>query len=220
MPWRGTSCGAQRARSIPSNSTVPRLRGARPMIARKVVVLPTPLRPSSAAHSPSRTSRFTPWRMCSFPIWTWTSSSLSMASFLDVVLVLLATEIRPAHARVGGNLVRTAGCEDRALRHHRDIVGNPEDNLHIVLDDDDVDHPRELADFCNGTLGLPGAHPAGRLVEQKQRWLRVQRHADLKERHIAVGQRAGLSLRERSEPGLLESALDLLARATIFCGGA
>src|SRR5712692_6419835 len=181
MPLRGISCGAQRARSNPSSSTVPRLRGARPMIARSVVVLPTPLRPSSAAHSPVRTSRFTPWRMCSFPIWTWTSSSLSIASFLDVVLVLLSTEIGFAHAIVGGNLLRAAGCEDRTLRHHRDIVGNLEDDLHVMLDDDDIDRPRELPDFRNGALGLTGAHPAGRLVEQKQPRVRDQSHADLEQ---------------------------------------
>src|SRR5260370_1685643 len=220
MPLRGTSCGAQRARSVPSNSTVPRLRGARPMIARSVVVLPTPLRPSSATHSPLRTSRFTPWRMCSFPICTWTSSSLSMASFLDVVLVLLSTEISLARALVGGTLWRTAGCEDRTLRHHRDIVGNPEDDLHVVLDDDDVDHPRKLADFRNRALGLAGAHSAGRLVEQKQPRVRDQRHADLEQRHIAVGQRAGLSSRERRKPGLLEDALDLLPRAMVFLAAA
>src|SRR6266849_4344814 len=212
MPLRGISCGWQRARSNPSNSTVPRLRGASPMMARSVVVLPTPLRPSSAAHSPVRTSRLTPWRICSFPIWTWTSSSLSMALFLDVVLVLLATQISLAHAIVGGNLLRAAGCEDRALRHYRDVVGNPENHLHVVLDDDDVDCPRNLPDFRNSALGLARAHAAGRLVEQKQARLRDQRHPDLKQRHIAVGQRAGLSLCERSQPCLLEGALDLLAR--------
>src|SRR5882724_3766759 len=136
MPLRGTWCGGQRARSKPSNSMVPRLRGARPMIARKVVVLPTPLRPSSAAHSPGRTSRLTPCRMCSLPMWTWTSSSLSTGFLLDVVLVLLAPEIGLAHALVGGNLLGTAGGEDRALGHHGDVVGDPEHHLHVVLDDD------------------------------------------------------------------------------------
>src|SRR5438105_3668775 len=152
MPRRGTSCGAQRARSVPSNSMVPRLRGARPMIARNVVVLPTPLRPSSAAHSPVRSSRFTPWRMCSFPTWTWTSSSLSMEPLLDVVFVLLSAQIGFAHAIVGGDLPRPARREDRALRHHGDILGNPEHDLHVVLDDDDVDRARELANFSNRAL--------------------------------------------------------------------
>src|ERR1700732_4247453 len=117
MPLRGTSCGRQRARSKPSNSTTPALFLASPMIARSVVVLPTPLRPSSAAHSPAFTSRLTPWRMCSLPMWTCTSLSLSMGGLLDVVLVLVAAEIGLAHPLVGGDIARAAGGEDRALGH-------------------------------------------------------------------------------------------------------
>src|ERR1700730_3305544 len=135
MPLCGTSCGAQRDRSKPSNATVPRLRGARPMMARSVVVFPTPLRPSKATHSPAFTSRFTPCRMCSLPIWTWTSSSLSMNRLLDVVLVL-AAEIGLADALVRGDLFRGAGCQKRPLRHHGDVIGDLEYDLHVVLDND------------------------------------------------------------------------------------
>src|SRR5436190_774411 len=219
MPWRGTSCGAQRARSMPSNSMLPRVRRARPMIARKVVVLPTPLRPRSAAHSPARTSRFTPCRMCSFPMWTWTSSSRSMAGFFHVVFVLLAAEIGLAHALVGGDLGRTPGGKDRPLRHDRDVIGNPEHHLHVVLDDNDVDRTCELAYFCDCPLGLGRTHPAGRLIEEKKTRLRDQRHADLKQRHVAVRQRAGQPLGERGKPDLIEGTLDLLARGMILGGG-
>src|SRR5215831_4501849 len=158
MPLRGTSCGGQRARSKPSNSMVPRLRGVSPMIARSVVVLPTPLRPSSAAHSPGFTSRLTPCRMCSLPIWTCTSSSLSMRVFLDVVLVLLTAEIGLAHTLVGRDLRRAAGGEYSALRHHGDVVGDLEHDLHVVLDDDDVDCPRQLADLVDRALRLRRRH--------------------------------------------------------------
>src|SRR5262249_28538666 len=137
MPRRGTSCGGQRARSAPSNSTVPRLLGASPMMARRVVVLPTPLRPSSAAHSPACTARLTPCRICSLPIWTWTSSSLRMGGFLDVVLVLGTAQIGLAHALVRCDLLRAAGRQDGALRHHRDVGRDLEHHFHVVLDDDD-----------------------------------------------------------------------------------
>src|SRR6516162_11770951 len=183
MPLRGTSCGSQRDRSKPSNSTVPRLRGTSPIIARKVVVFPTPLRLSSAAHSPACTSSVTPCRMCSFPIWTWTSSSLSMGVLLDVVLVLLAAEIGLAHALVGGDLFRAAGRQNSTLRHHGNVVGDLENDLHIVLDDDDVDHPRELLNLGDCTFGFGRAHAAGRLVKQQQPRLGDQGHADLEQRH-------------------------------------
>ena len=50
---------------------------------------------------------------------------------------------------------------------------------------------RELADFLDRALGLGRAHAAGRLVEQQQARLGNQRHADLEQRHVAIGQRAG-----------------------------
>src|SRR5215470_2490324 len=179
MPRRGTSCGGQRARSMPSNSIVPRLFATSPMMARSVVVFPTPLRPSRAADSPGPTSRLTPWRMCSLPIWTWRSSSLSMRGLLDVILVLGAAEIRLADPLVGGDLLRGAGGEDRALRHHGDVGGDLEYHLHVMLDDDDVDGARQRADVFHRAIGLGRAHPAGRFVEQQEARFGYERHPDL-----------------------------------------
>src|SRR5215203_1676318 len=110
MPLRGTSWAAQRDRSKPSNSTVPRLRGASPMIARNVVVFPTPLRPSKAADSPAFTSRLTPWRIC-------------MRCLFDIIVVFWAPEISLAHPLVAGNFFGTAGGEDSPLRHNGDVIG-------------------------------------------------------------------------------------------------
>ena len=103
------------------------------------------------------------------------------------------------------------GGEDGALRHHGDVVGDLEHDLHVVLDDDDVDRAGELANLADRPLGLGRAHAAGRLVEQQQPRRGNQRHADLEQRDVAVGQRAGLAPGERGKPDLLERALDLLA---------
>src|SRR5262245_14479852 len=203
------------ARSTPSNSSVPRLLRASPMMARSVVVLPTPLRPSSAAHSPAFTSRLTPCRMCSLPIWTWTSSSLSMGGLFDVILILVATEVGLAHALVVGDLSRGAGHQDRALRHHGDVVGDPEHDLHVVFDDDDVDRTGEFADLANCALGLGRAHAAGRFVEQQQARLRDHSHADFEQGDVAVGKVAGLARRKMRKPDLLERAVDGLARRAV-----
>ena len=69
--------------------------------------------------------------------------------------------------------------------------------------------------FADRALGFSRAHAAGRLVEQEEPRLRDQRHADLEQRDVAIGQRAGLPLRERREPDLLERTLDLLAGGEI-----
>ena len=79
---------------------------------------------------------------------------------------------------------------------------------------------RKLADLADRALGLGRAHAAGRLVEQQQPRRGNQRHADLEQRDVAVGQRAGLALGERGKPDLLERALDLLGGVAIARGRA
>src|SRR4051812_19330284 len=104
------------------------------MIARSVVVLPTPLRPSSATDSPLPTSSDTPCRMCSLPRCTCTPESLSMRFLVLEDVVLRAAEVGLAHALVGADRLRRAARQHRALRHHRDVVGKAEDHFHVVLD--------------------------------------------------------------------------------------
>src|SRR5205807_3172723 len=164
MPRRGVSCGGHWARSKSSNSIFPALRRTRPMMARNVVVFPTPLRPSSAAHSPVFTARFTPCRMCSRPMWTWTPSSRSMGGLFHIVFVFFAAEIGLAHPLVRGDLARGPGRENAALGHHGDVVGDFEHHIHVVLDDDDVDRAGKLADLLDRPRGLGRAHATGRLV--------------------------------------------------------
>src|SRR6185437_6235831 len=144
MPCRGTRWGGIFDRSWPSNSIWPPLRATRPMMLRKVVVLPTPLRPSSAAHSPSFTSRSTPCRICSLAMCTWTLRRLSISSLLDIILVLGPAQIGFAHAFVGSDFLGIARRQNGALRHYGDRVGNVEHNRHIVLDDDDIDGARHF----------------------------------------------------------------------------
>src|SRR3569832_2309923 len=118
MPFRGILCGAQFARSSPSNSICPLLRATNPLMLRNVVVLPTPLRPSRAAQSPSFTWRLTPCRMCSLPMWTCTLRRLSIERLLDIVFVLRPAEIGFPHALVGGDVLGCPGRQNGALRHH------------------------------------------------------------------------------------------------------
>ena len=48
-------CGGNPVMSVPSNTMRPEEGGVSPMMARMVVVLPTPLRPSRQTHSPRAT---------------------------------------------------------------------------------------------------------------------------------------------------------------------
>ena len=97
------------------------------------------------------------------------------------------------------------------MRHDGDRIGDAEHHRHVVLDDDDVDGARHLADLGDRALGFCRAHAAGRLVEQQQLRVGDQRHADLEQRHIAIRQGAGLPPRKRRQPDLFERPLDALA---------
>src|SRR5215211_1032979 len=105
--------------------------------------------------------------MCSLPMCTCTSSSLSMRGLFDVVLVFRAAEIGLAHAFVGGDLPGAAAGEDRALRHYGNVVGDLENDFDVVLNDDDVDRAGKLTDFADDALGFRRTHAAGRLVKQQ-----------------------------------------------------
>src|SRR5581483_5248703 len=220
MPCRGTWCAAMPPRSVPSNETSPRERRISPMMARSVVVLPTPLRPSSAAASPGFTSRLTPCRICSLPICTCRSRRLSTDCLLDIILVLRTAEIGLAHTLVRGDLAWAAGGEHAALRHHSDVVGDLEHDLHVMLDDDDVDRACQLLDLLHGAVGLRRRHAAGRLVEQQEPRLRNERHADLEQGHVAIGERPGGARGERRQPDLREGALDAFCGIAVACRGA
>src|ERR1700722_8418239 len=67
MPRRAMRLEARPRTSAPSNRIEPDARPSMPMIARKVVVLPAPLRPSRVTTSPAGTSNSMPCRICDSP---------------------------------------------------------------------------------------------------------------------------------------------------------
>ena len=67
IPARAMASEVHAIVSAPSKHTEPLRRSTMPMIDFSVVVLPTPLRPSSVTTSPGRTSKVTPCRMCDSP---------------------------------------------------------------------------------------------------------------------------------------------------------
>ena len=64
--------------------------------------------------------------------------------------------------------------EEGALVEHGDPVGDPHDELHLVLHEDDGAPARELADQPHRLVGLLGAHARGRLVEEQERRARTR----------------------------------------------
>src|ERR1044072_295875 len=81
MPARAISGVLIFVMSRPSKTMLPALAFHNPMMVRRVVVLPAPLRPSRTARPPRGTTRSTPCRMWYWPMWVCTPDSVRIGSF-------------------------------------------------------------------------------------------------------------------------------------------
>src|SRR6266853_6754396 len=100
-----------------------------PMTALRVVVLPTPLRPSSVTTSPRRTSNCAPCRTCDSPYHAFRSATESSA-----VSGMLGTQVGLDHFRMTGHRPVVALGDDLAAREHRDVIREILDDAEVVLD--------------------------------------------------------------------------------------
>src|SRR5687767_6396863 len=98
-----------------------------PMIARMVVVLPAPLRPSNVTTSPGFTSKLMPCRMWLSPYQPCTSRTESNGS------VMAGAHIGLDDLRVPGDLGIGALGQHLAPRQHGDAVGQVGDHGQVVL---------------------------------------------------------------------------------------
>src|SRR5919204_5558679 len=132
------------------------------MTARKVVVLPAPLRPTRQTSSPAPTSKLTPrrisllWISTSSPATSSTASQLSDHGRHDV--------------RARADRLRAAVGKYFSLVHGDDAARIAKHDVHVVLDLDDRPDPgllrRTHQHLHDGRL-LGGAHAARRPVGEK-----------------------------------------------------
>src|SRR5690349_12901737 len=105
-----------------------------PMIARSVVVLPAPLRPSRVTTSPSATAKLMPCRMCDSPYQAWRSRTFRSSFCRTPLSGMPGPHVGLADFRIAGDgLVRSLG-EDAAARQHGDGVRKVGDHREVVLD--------------------------------------------------------------------------------------
>ena len=99
------------------------------------------------------------------------------------------------------HVVDRAFGQHRALVQHGDPGAEAAHKRHVVLDDDDRAVLREIEDQLGGLLGLAVGHAGDRLVEQQQRAVVDQQHADLEPLLLAVAQARRPAVRSaRSSP--------------------
>src|SRR4051812_12361036 len=129
MPQRAIAFDESPISSRPSNCTEPARRLTIPMMDLSVVVLPPPLRPTSATTSPARTSKVTPCRMCDSPYQACSPLTVRIgASGMSDPHVGLA------HFRIVRDGRVIALGQHAPARQHGDAVGKVRDDAEIVLD--------------------------------------------------------------------------------------
>src|SRR3989344_5834328 len=164
--------------SWPATVIWPLLTGITPMRLLNSVVLPMPLRPMMATVSLARPSNEMPCRASLWPEATNRSLTSSMRCSCEGMGCSVA-QVHVDDLGVRLHLLHGAFGQDLSLVHHRDLVGNALDELHVVLNDD---HRAVLADALQQLgrqLTLARAHAGNRLVQHQQLGLLHQQHADL-----------------------------------------
>src|SRR3954471_18105791 len=103
-----------------------------PMIVARSVVLPTPLRPSTASEPRSGTASATSSRMtvCPAPARSADRRNASAMRF---------TKVYGAHTPIGPDFLRRAFHQHLALHEDRNAPREAEHEVHVVLDDQDGD---------------------------------------------------------------------------------
>src|SRR5436190_10906659 len=183
MPAREISGVAQPPISWPAKVTLPRLGFHSPMMVRRVVVLPAPLRPSRTVMAPRGTTKSTPCRMWYWPMWVCTPSSVSKGSAMGRLRRTgpgagCDTQIGLLHHRGADHLGRLAVGDQPPVVQHDDAVGQALDHVHLVLDQQNglVALALELLDEVEDDRHVVHRHAGRRLVEHED--VRLKRHHD------------------------------------------
>src|SRR3981189_792437 len=104
-----------------------------PMMARSVVVLPTPLRPSSVTTSPSPTAKLMPCRMCDSPYQPCRSSTRSISFWKTCLSGITGPHVGFTHLGLLRRLLVIPLGQDAAAGQHGDRVREVGDDREVVL---------------------------------------------------------------------------------------
>src|SRR5256885_2862062 len=100
----------------------------------------------------------------------------------------LVAEVDLAHPRVRGDLLRRALGENAPRGEDGDPLGEAEDQIHVVLDDEDAPRAGQRGDAAEDLAALAGRDPRRRLVEQEDARPRGESDRDLDQALLAVRQ--------------------------------
>ena len=186
------------------------------MMERIVVVLPMPLRPSSATTVPSLTSMSTPCSTWLSPYHVWMSSiAQASADHPTRGARLVRAHVDVLDGLVGADLVGSALGGDGAEVQQDDALRDPEHEIHVVSDHEHRDLLSERADAFGDVRALRRRQPAARLVQHEQIGRAGETEPHLELSLLAVGQRGHGLVALGPEVDGLEQSLGLLAQRLV-----
>ena len=143
----------------------------------------------------------------------------STTALLTLALGLVLAEVRLDHQRIVADRLRVALGELLAVVQDGDVLRDPHDDLHVVLDEQDRDAElvAQALHEAREVRGLLRVHPGGRLVEQQQLGLGRQRPRDLDAALVAVGEvRGELVVQARLQADVRQHLGRLLAHLALL----
>src|SRR5262245_16856708 len=143
------------------------------------VVLPTPLRPSRQTTCPGGTCRCTSHN-------TWLSPYDTFRSLTVSIDVVPSTQIDLNDASITLHRVHGALTQDTAPMQHRDALRRLTHKLHVVLYHQHGVMLRQPLQELSGLLTFVFGHAGDGLIEEKERGLLHDDHADLEPLHLTV----------------------------------
>src|SRR5262245_17003986 len=173
MPHRAMRLDLRPINSSPWNLIDPLRFASIPMMARMVVVLPAPLRPSKVTTSPPFTSKLMPCRTWLSPYQPLRSRTLSCAS------AMTRPHIGFDDLGVPGDLAVIAFGEDFTTREHGDPLRQVGNHRQVVLDHQDGAVLGNAPDQSRGALDVFRAHAGHRLIEQQDFGIKRERGGNL-----------------------------------------
>ena len=200
-PPRSSRAGRSPVTSSPASATRPPATLRSPMIASTSSSWPLPATPAIPRISPARTSRSTPRTTLDCPgrrtTWRPVTSS-DRAGRMRLAAVDRQLDLASDHQLGEVVLVRLGRdplADDLAPPDDRDPVGDLEDLVELVADEDDaVALGGEAAQDREDLLGLLGRQDRGRLVEDEDPRIAIERLEDLDPLLPADRQRADLGV--------------------------
>src|SRR5690242_3034490 len=152
MPARARSSGRSVVTSRPPSVTLPPKRRVTPTMELINVVLPVPLRPSTASTCPSGGRSDTLGSTVASPE---AARRFSVASRSGIARL---AEINGLHLRVLGDLFGRAFRQQRAVDQHGNAIGKGEDEIHVMLDEQHSDIARQGRDDAENVVPLALRH--------------------------------------------------------------